>query len=113
MFPKDWIKHRRNKSIAACQDQVQTELWRETSQSLAVTIQDLCQLLDSLVEVVEGTSVSQENRVAINALPAQIQAVRSYAACIADDKWEPMATPSLADDPYSLTELRRLVDHTH
>lgn len=87
-------------------------MWRQTSESLAKSIQQLCGLCDDLIDVIENAEVSEEKRELMESLPAKVESVRQYALCIAAEANIPGSVAKLQqDDPYSLSELRRIMDH--
>jgi len=86
-------------------------LWRETSESLAKSIQQLCGLCDDLIGVIESTEVSEDKRELMESLPAKVASVRQYALSIAAEANLPGSAVNLQEnDPYSLAALRRIMD---
>jgi len=94
------------------QDKEQIMLWRQTSESLAKSIEHLCGLCDDLIDVIESTEVGDEKRQLMESLPAKVESVRQYALCIAAEANIPgSSTRPAQEDPYSLTDLRRIMDN--
>jgi len=86
-------------------------LWRETSESLAKSIQQLCGLCDDLIGVIEAAEVSEDKRELMDSLPAKVESVRQYALCIAAEANLPGSAANLQEnDPYSLSALRKIMD---
>ena len=85
-------------------------LWRQTSESLASSIQQLCGLCDDLIGVIESTEIGDDKRQLMDTLPAKVESVRQYALCIAAEANIPGSAVHLQEnDPYSLAELRRIM----
>ncbi|WP_301002232.1 hypothetical protein [Capsulimonas corticalis] len=108
----DWLSRGRKQGRESRrqEDLSQIKLWRETSQSLALSIEQICTLCEDLaLAAASGDAAAPESTM--ENVQAQIEAVRRYAACIANDaagSAEP--TPVIPDpDPYSLKELHRLM----
>ena len=87
-------------------------MWRQTSESLAKSIQQLCGLCDDLIDVIESTEVDDEKRELMETLPAKVASVRQYALSIAAEANIPGSEVQLQEaDPYSLAALRRMMDN--
>ena len=114
MTPMDWFAwYLRRRALRRLQDKEQIVLWRQTSESLAKSIQQLCGLCDDLIEVIETTEVSEDKRQLMESLPAKVASVRQYALCIAAEENIPGSAVYLQEsDPYSLADLQRLMDTT-
>jgi len=111
MFPKDWI-NRSTKKLEEERRKNDEEivLWRETSHSLAASIQQLCGLCDDLIDVIyqmDG-SIGQENHL-IDNLPAKVESIRRCASYINSEANLPGSAGAYDIDPYSLKELRDLI----
>ncbi len=108
----DWIaKYHRRRSIRRLQDRQQIMMWRQTSQSLAQSIQQLCGLCDDLIDVIAQAGVEDDKLHLMETLPARVATVRKYALCIAAEAdLQGSGAAIERDDPYSLTELQRILD---
>ncbi|MEO7719257.1 MAG: hypothetical protein ABIY70_23910 [Capsulimonas sp.] len=119
MFPMEWLSRGRKQGRESRrqEDLSQIKLWRETSQSLAVSIEQICALCEDLATAAASpdTASAPESTLAMEQVQVQIEAVRRYAACIASDAAGPTAddapptAPEIDIDPYSLKELQRLI----
>lgn len=109
----DWIaRYHRRRALRRQQDKEQIVLWRQTSESLAKSIEHLCGLCDDLIDVIESTEVAEDKRLIMESLPAKVESVRQYALCIAAEANIPGSGAQIQpDDPYSLTSLRRIMDN--
>ena len=112
MFPMEWLSRGRKQGRESRrqEDLSQIKLWRETSQSLALSIEQICTLCEDLAEAAASGETAGAPESAMANLQTQIEAVRRYAACIASDAagYE-TAPPPPELDPYSLKELQRLI----
>ena len=108
----DWIaRYHRRRAQRRHQDKEQIVLWRQTSESLAKSIQQLCGLCDDLIDVIESTEVSEDKRELMESLPEKVASVRQYALCIAAEANIPGSAVNLQEkDPYSLADLRKIMD---
>ncbi|MCW3061252.1 MAG: hypothetical protein JWQ02_3073 [Capsulimonas sp.] len=117
MFPMEWLSRGRKQGRESRrqEDLSQIKLWRETSQSLAVSIEQICTLCEDLAQAAASGETAGAPEDAMAQVQAQIEAVRRYAACIASDAAGPTANdapptaPEIDIDPYSLKELQRLI----
>jgi hypothetical protein len=111
--PMDWIaRYHRRRALRRQQDKEQIMLWRQTSESLAKSIHQLCGLCDDLIGVIESADVAEDKRELMESLPAKVESVRQYALCIAAEANIPGSASQLQDnDPYSLADLRRIMDN--
>lgn len=112
-FPMDWIaRYHRRRAQRRHQDKEQIVLWRQTSESLAKSIQQLCGLCDDLIDVIESTEVAEDKRQLMETLPAKVASVRQYALSIAAEANIPGSGANVQNkDPYSLAELRKMMDN--
>ena len=91
-------------------NQEEIVLWRETSQSLAVSIHQICGLCDDLIDVIyqiDNGGDRQHNLVAN--LPAKVESIRRCASYICAEANLPGSAGNPDIDPYSLNELRSLI----
>lgn len=111
MFPMDWITGSAKKLEEERQKSNQEiVLWRETSQSLAASIEQLCGLCDDLIDVIYQMDglIGQQNHI-IDNLPAKVESIRKCASYINSEANLPGSAGVFDIDPYSLKELRDLL----
>jgi hypothetical protein len=85
-------------------------VWRQTSQSLAHSVQNLCGLCDDLISIINHTDIVESERHLTETIPARVDAVRQFARCIAAEANAPGSAATLDPDPYSLAQLRTTMD---